>query len=53
MRKILESKRAMRHHLSALPFSEKVKSLEQLRDRSRLIASSPVKRQAGSDVKPG
>jgi hypothetical protein len=47
MRKILESKRTMRRHLSALPFSEKVNLLKQLRDRSRLIASGPIKRQAG------
>ena len=46
MRRILESKRTMRRRLSALPFSEKVKLLEQLRDRSRLIASSPLKRRA-------
>jgi hypothetical protein len=49
MRKILESKRAMRRKLSALPFSEKVKLLEQLRDRSRLIASSPLKRRGTED----
>jgi hypothetical protein len=44
MRRILESKRAMRRRLSALPFSDKVKLLEQLRERSLLIASSPLKR---------
>ena len=44
MRKILESKRAMRRKLSALPFSDKVKLLEQLRDHSLLVASSPLKR---------
>ena len=44
MRRILESKRAMRRKLSALPFSDKVKLLEQLRERSLLIASSPLKR---------
>jgi hypothetical protein len=46
MRKILESKRAMRRKLSALPFSDKVKLLEQLRERSLLVASSPLKRRA-------
>jgi len=44
MRKILESKRAMRRRLAVLPFSDKVKLLEQLRDRSLAIASSPLKR---------
>ena len=45
MRKILESKRAARRRLAALPFSEKVKMLEQLRDRARVIAASPLKHQ--------
>ena len=45
MRNILESKRAMRRKLSALPFSDKVKLLEQLRERSLLVASSPLKRR--------
>ena len=49
MRKILESKRAMRHKLSAPPFSDKVKLLEQLRERSLLVASSPLK-QRGTAV---
>jgi hypothetical protein len=55
MRRILESKRAMRRGLAALPFSEKVKLLEQLRDRSRAIASSPLKNRKGAvaQVKPG
>jgi hypothetical protein len=43
MRRVLESKRAMRRRLSALPFSDKVKLLEQLRERTLLIASSPLK----------
>jgi hypothetical protein len=34
MRRILESKRAMRRKLSALTFSDKVKLLEQLRAAS-------------------
>jgi len=41
LRQILEGKRAMRRHLAALPFADKVK----LRDRSRAIASSPLKRK--------
>jgi hypothetical protein len=45
MRKILESKRAMRRRLASLPFTDKVKLLEQLRDRSRAITASPLRRQ--------
>jgi hypothetical protein len=45
MRQILEGKREMRRHLAALPFADKVKLLEQLRDRSRAIAASPLRRQ--------
>ena len=44
MQKILESKRAARKQLAALPFSEKIKLLEQLRDRSLAIAASPLKK---------
>ena len=46
MQKILESKRETRKRLAALPFSEKVKLLEQLRDRSLAIAGSPLKKQS-------
>ena len=42
MKQMLESKRAMRTRLAALPFSEKIKLLEKLRDRSLLIAASPL-----------
>lgn len=45
MRKVLASKRAERKRLAALPYSEKLKLLEQLRDRSLAIASSPLRRQ--------
>jgi hypothetical protein len=45
MRKILESKRAMRQRLAVLPFANKVKILEQLRDRSRAIAQSPLRQK--------
>ena len=45
MRQVLESKRATRKRLAALSFSEKVILLEKLRDRSLLIASSPLRRQ--------
>jgi len=46
MKQILESKRAMRRQLAALPFADKVKLLEQLRTRSRAIANSPLKRHS-------
>jgi hypothetical protein len=48
MQKILESKRAARKELGALPFARKLEILEKLRDRSRLIASSPLRKRAGS-----
>ena len=46
MRKVLESKRAMRQHLATLSFSEKVVVLEKLRDRSLAIARSEVRGKA-------
>ena len=45
MRKILESKASQRKRLAALPFAEKLKLLEQLRDRALAIANSPLKRR--------
>lgn len=45
MRQILESKRQKRKELAALPFSEKIAIVEKLRDRSLLIASSPLRRR--------
>jgi hypothetical protein len=45
MRKILESKASQRKRLAALTFAEKVKLLEQLRDRTLAIANSPLKRR--------
>ncbi len=44
MRKILESKHKMRKELASLPFSEKLKLLEKLRDRSLAIAANPLRR---------
>jgi hypothetical protein len=46
MRKILESKRAMRQHLAALPFAEKLQILERLRDRQQAILDSPLGRKS-------
>lgn len=40
MQQMLESKRAMRTRLAALPFSEKITLLEKLRERSLLIAAA-------------
>ena len=49
MMQILESKRALRQRLAAMPFADKLKLLEKLRDRSRAIAASPLRRKtAGS-----
>lgn len=45
MRKVLESKRQMRKQIATLPFSEKIKILEKLRDRSLAIASNPLRRR--------
>jgi hypothetical protein len=47
LRKILESKRAVRQHLQALPFAEKIKILEKLRARSLAIAQSPLRQRQG------
>jgi len=45
MRKVLESKRATRRRLRLLSFSEKLKLLEKLRDRSLVIARSSLRGQ--------
>ena len=45
MRKVLESKRQARKRLAALPFARKLELLEKLRDRSLLIASSPLRQR--------
>jgi hypothetical protein len=45
MQKNLEGKRAARRRLATSPFTEKVRILEQLRDRSRAIAESPLGRK--------
>jgi len=46
MRAILESKRKMRRQLSTVPFTEKARLLEKLRDRSLAIAESPLRRRS-------
>ena len=46
MKKILESKRALRRQLAAQPFADKLAQLEKLRARSLTIAASPLRRSA-------
>jgi hypothetical protein len=53
MRKILESKRAARQELAALPFARKLDLPEKLRDRNRLIAASPLALREKSAKKYG
>jgi hypothetical protein len=43
MRKVLESKAAARKRLRELPFAEKLKLLEKLRERDLSIARSPLR----------
>ena len=61
LRKIEASKRRMRQRLTALPFAEKLRILEALRDRSlalganplrqgRTVSSSPVKGRTAKQV---
>ncbi len=45
MRRVLESKRETRKRLAQLPFAQKLILLEKLRDRSLLIATTPLRRQ--------
>ena len=51
MKQILESKRAYRAKLAALPFAEKIVLLQQLRQRSLMIeaARSTERRQVTSN----
>jgi len=43
------SKKAMRQRLAALSFMEKVKILEKLRERSLLLAASPLRRKISKE----
>jgi hypothetical protein len=43
--KVLEDKRATRQRLRGLPFSEKIKILEKLRERSLALAKNPLRRR--------
>jgi hypothetical protein len=44
------SKREMRKRLAALSFSEKVKILERLRDRSLALAAGRLRRKSAGDA---
>ncbi|MFA7159724.1 MAG: hypothetical protein WC299_10510 [Kiritimatiellia bacterium] len=48
MRAILESKRLERNRLALLPFAEKIRLLEKLRDRDLAIGNSALCQARGS-----
>lgn len=48
MRAILESKRLERNRLALLPFAEKIRLLEKLRDRALAIGNSALCQSRGS-----
>jgi hypothetical protein len=57
LREIEESKRQMRRRLAALPFAEKLRMLEELRERSLALGANPLrqgpiatKRDCGNSV---
>ena len=50
MEKILAGKRASRKRLAALPFAEKLALVEKMRDRSRLLAANPFRRQTRPQI---
>ena len=52
MEKILAGKRESRKHLAGLPFAQKLALVEKMRDRSLLIASSSLRRQARRPIAP-
>lgn len=44
LEKVLADKLQTRRRLASLPFARKLVILEQLRDRSRLLATQPLRR---------
>ncbi len=46
------SKREMRKELAALSFSEKIKILEKLRDRSLALAAAGLRKKSDGNNKP-
>jgi hypothetical protein len=51
-RRVLDSKKAHRDYLANLPFGEKVALVEQMRDRSRLISRSSLRRKSDGHAPP-
>ena len=51
MRKIEESKRQLRRRLAALPFSQKLQILEELRERNVVIGANPLRRRKARQVR--
>ena len=45
MRRVEESKRQMRRRLAALPFAEKLRLVEALRDRSLELGANPLRQR--------
>jgi hypothetical protein len=45
----MDSERARRKQLAALPFEEKIKILEKLRERSKAIATAGLRKKKASD----
>jgi len=50
LEKIIEGKKKMRKRMAALSFTEKIKILEQLRDRERAIAAAGLRRRPTKDA---
>ena len=48
-RKVEESKRKMRARLAALPFAEKLRILDDLRERALALRANPLRRKRISD----
>ena len=51
LEKILESKKAMRRRLAALPISEKLRMLDALRERELVIRGGAVQSDSVPDVR--
>ena len=51
MQKIEESKARMRRRLAALPYAEKLRILEELRDQALALRSNPLRQRRGGPAK--
>ncbi len=49
----MDKEKERRKRLASLPFSEKLKILERLRDRSRVIAASGLREKANTPAPRG